>query len=243
MTPEARAAIAGADVVLHGLDDPVARAWIADVNPRARSLLSLYAPGRHRRETYDAMVEAMLEPVRAGKTVCAAFYGHPGVFARPPHEAVRRARDEGHEARMLPAVSSEDALFADLGVDPGADGCQSFDATDFLLRRRVPDPSSALLLWQVGGLGDTGYPPRATPERVQVLVEYLEPWYPRTHPAVVYQASPYPFAPPRVRELPLGALPDADVSPMATLYVPPAARREVDPTMLARLGLRPDDLR
>jgi hypothetical protein len=34
---------------------------------------------------------------------------------------------------MLPAVSAEDCLFADLGVDPGAAGCQSHEAADFLI--------------------------------------------------------------------------------------------------------------
>jgi precorrin-6B methylase 1 len=241
VTPEARAAIAHADVVLHGLDDPVARSWIVDVNPQAQSLLSHYAEGRSRRETYDAMVEAIVAPVRAGQRVCAALYGHPGVYARPGHEAVRRARAEGFEARMLPAVSSEDCLFADLGVDPGDAGWQSHEATHFLLYRRRVDPSAALVLWQVGGLGDRSYPPRATPERLAVLVEYLAEWYPAAHRALAYQASSHPFAAARREELALGELPASGISPMATLYVPPAETRAADPTMLARLGLAPED--
>lgn len=240
VTPEARAAIAGSDVVLHGLDDPVARSWIADVNPAARSLLSLYGEGKARRETYDAIVEAILAPVRAGKRVCAALYGHPGVYARPGHEAVRRAREEGFEARMLPAVSSEDCLFADLGVDPGDAGWQSHEATHLLLYRRRVDPSVALVLWQVGGLADRSYPPQATPERLAVLVDYLSEWYPGTHRAVAYRASSYPFAPARADELALADLPVSGISPMATLYVPPAETRAADSTMLARLGLPPE---
>jgi len=35
---------------------------------------------------------------------------------------------------MLPAISSEDCLYADLGVDPATTGNASYDATDFLLR-------------------------------------------------------------------------------------------------------------
>ena len=67
------------------------------------------------------MAEAILEPVRAGKRVCAAFYGHPGVFVLPSHDAISRARAEGFEATMLPGVSAEDCLVADLGVDPAAE--------------------------------------------------------------------------------------------------------------------------
>ena len=68
--------------------------------------------------------------------MCLVSYGHPGVFAYPMHEAIRQAKALGHSAVMFPAVSCEDAFFADLGVDPGQSGCQSFEATDFLVYQR-----------------------------------------------------------------------------------------------------------
>ena len=54
------------------------------------------------------------------------------VFVQPSHESIAIARLEGFSARMLPGISAEDCLFADIGLDPGKDGCQSFEATDFL---------------------------------------------------------------------------------------------------------------
>ena len=42
---------------------------------------------------------------------------HPGVYVAPSHETVLRARAEGYPARMLPGISSEDCLFADLGEE------------------------------------------------------------------------------------------------------------------------------
>ena len=86
--------------------------------------------------------------------MCAVFYGHPGVFVNPSHRAVAQARAEGFRAAMLPGVSAEDCLFADLGLDPGAHGCQSYEATDFVIRRRSCYPSALLILWQVGALGE-----------------------------------------------------------------------------------------
>ena len=44
----------------------------------------LYAEGKSRQDTYREMVGLMLAEVRAGKRVCGAFYGHPGVFADVP---------------------------------------------------------------------------------------------------------------------------------------------------------------
>jgi hypothetical protein len=138
---------------------------------------------------------------------------------------------------MLPAVSSEDCLFADLGVDPGSSGCQSYEATDLLLRRRRVDPSAALLLWQVGALGARDYDFTASPSRLPVLVEYLRRWYPADHEVVAYEAAPYSGCGPLIERLRLEDLPDAAISRSATLYLAPAVPAEADPVMLERLGI------
>ena len=71
--------------------------------------------------------------------MCAAFYGHPGIFVYPGQEAMRRAHAEGLKARMLPGISSIDCLWCDLGIDPALDGCQIYHATEFVLQRRTAD--------------------------------------------------------------------------------------------------------
>jgi uncharacterized protein YabN with tetrapyrrole methylase and pyrophosphatase domain len=124
VTPESASAIERADEVLYLVTQPLTAQWIERANPRSRSLHGLYESGKPRRETYAEMVDELLAPVRAGLGVCAAFYGHPGVFVNPGHEAIRRARAEGYRARMLPAVSALDCLVADLGIDPAATGPQ-----------------------------------------------------------------------------------------------------------------------
>lgn len=154
MSMESRVAIESAGKVLYNVADAVTELGIKKLNPTAESLQPFYGPQKHRLLSYLEMVERILSFVREGLEVCAAFYGHPGVFVYPSHEAVRRAREEGFTARMLPAVSSEDCLFADLGVDPAESGCQSFEATDFLIRRRKFDPHSPLILWQIGCIGN-----------------------------------------------------------------------------------------
>ena len=181
------------------------------------------------------MVEEILAAVREGRNVCAAFYGHPGVFASPSHEAVRRAREEGFAAVMIPAVSAEDCLFADLGVDPGESGCQSYEATDFLLRRRTFDPAVPLVLWQIAFIGVTGAPVAPSQQAFGVLVEHLLGFYDASHRVIVYEASPYPVGAANVRELTLGEAPDAELGAMSTLYVPPATAGPVDAAMRARL--------
>jgi len=183
------------------------------------------------------MVEEILASVREGKRICVAFYGHPGVFAYPTHEAIRRAREEGFSARMLPGISAEDCLCADLGVDPGATGCQSYEATDFVMRQRTIDTSASLILWQIGVVGNFTYAPDGDTSRLPVLVECLCALYDPAHEVVLYEASPFPGCGPVIQRVPLAQVAAADVSPATTLYVPPFSARLVDREMVARLDL------
>jgi uncharacterized protein YabN with tetrapyrrole methylase and pyrophosphatase domain len=230
----------GASAAFYLVTDPVTLRLLEELNPAAVSLYDHYEPGLHRRESYNRMKETLLAEVRSGQAVCAAFYGHPGIFVTPSHEAVRQARAEGFVAQMLPAVSAEDCLFADLGVDPGATGCQSFSATDFLLRRRQVDPSAVLLLWQVSVVGIQHHVTESMPGNLGVLVDYLLDWYEPSHRVTLYEASTYPLAGPSITELSLAQLPHAEPAPLATLYVPPNAARAEDPEMAARLGVELD---
>jgi uncharacterized protein YabN with tetrapyrrole methylase and pyrophosphatase domain len=241
LTAEARACLAAADEVLYLVADPTVMSLLERLNPNARSLHSLYEPGRSRRRAYAEITEHILERVRTGASVCAAFYGHPGVFVRPSHEAIARARAEGFPATMLPAVSAEDCLFADLGVDPGRVGCQSYEATDFLLRKRKIDVSAALILWQIAVVGNLAYAPEGDTSQVDVLVERLLVDYPADHETVLYEASLYPVCDPVIVHVPLSELAVADISPMSTLYVPPAEVRPLNPEVAARLGIAIDE--
>src|SRR6187397_960209 len=80
VTAEALSAISNAAKLFHLVQDIVTHHWLEEVNPSAESLVDSYRPGRPRNETYEEMVERILAPVREGLRVCAAFYGHPGVF-------------------------------------------------------------------------------------------------------------------------------------------------------------------
>ena len=239
LTPQARAAFAGADEAFYLVGDPVGTRLLERLNPRARSLHGLYGEGKQRLETYEEMVEALLEPVRAGRAVCAAFYGHPGVYVYPAQAAIARARDEGHRARMFPGISSLDCLFADLELDPAVSGCQIHHATDFVLRRTEPDTTALLVLLQIGVIGQPAHLERPDWSRLPVLVESLLAYYPPEHEVIAYEASPFPVVGPVIERVPLSALGEAKLSVGMTLVVPPAREAEADPTMLARLGLPP----
>lgn len=234
--PRARAHIEQSDVVFAAVSDPVVELWLQQMHPDVRSLQPHYAEGKPRHQTYRDMVESMLAEVRAGRTVCGAFYGHPGVFAKAPHDAIAQARREGFDAHMEPGVSAEDCLYADLGIDPGRVGCAHFEASQFMFYRRRIDPSAYLVLWQVGIAGDRSYRRFATgAAHRHLLVERLLRDYSPAHRVTLYEAATLANASPRVESLALRDLADATVHLHTTLVVPPGVALERDDAMLARI--------
>lgn len=224
VTTEARIAIVTADKLLYLVADFLTQDWLAQLNPTAEDLHRFYGDRKPRAKTYEEMTAHILSFVRDGLSVCAAFYGHPGVFAAPSHAAVKQARAEGYTARMLPGISAEDCLFADLGIDPARSGCQSFETTDFLLYQRKFDPACQLVLWQVGVIGnldyrDLGYDTSAIP----TLVSYLLQFYPDDHVVTVYEAATYEVCQARIQQVALNQLGGATLNSSSTLFVPPRA--------------------
>ena len=238
LTIESIAWMQSADKVFYLVSDPIAESLILQLNPAAESLEKYYAHGKPRLQTYKDFVDRIMESVRDGKRTCAAFYGHPGVFVTPSHEAIRLARSEGYEARMLPGISAEDCLFADLGIDPSINGCQVYEATDFVIHQRKLDPSSAVILWQVGVVGhwtfqQGGYANSGLP----LLLEKLSTYYHQSHSVILYEAAVLPGCEPVIRPVQLCQLPSVPLSPASTIYIPPAQSAVPDRDMYQRLGL------
>lgn len=241
VTVEARAAIERADKLFYVVADPTTEHYLRKLNASAESLHGLYETDKERFVTYMEMVTKIIDEVRTGSKVCVAFYGHPGVFTFPSHEAIRQARALGYVARMQPGISAEDCLFADLGIDPSMAGCQSFEATDFLIFRRRFDTNSSLVLWQVGVIGDPTFQGRGYDlsglRGLRVLADYLIGFYGGQHPAVLYEASHYPTYEPMIQPVALGDLTDAKTTAVTTMYVPPKEVLVPDSEMLKLLGL------
>lgn len=236
MTAQTWAQIDRAERVLFHVNDPLLSAVLLERRPDAESLHVLYAPDLERCVTYDRMVDRMLAEVRAGRRVCVVLYGHPGVFAFPAHEAIRIARAEGYAAAMYPAVSAEDCLFADLGIDPAEHGCVSVEATDFLIHDRIVDPTMSLILWQIGAIGVALPPCEVSVDGLYALTEVLLHTYPAEHVVSVYEAAQFSVGTARVQCVGVSELPNAAVGLRSTLFVPPCREPRVNVRMLSRFG-------
>lgn len=237
LTPLARSHIEQADVVFAALSDGIVELWLERMHPDVRSLQPYYAVGKSRLTTYREWVAVMMAEVRAGKRVCAVFYGHPGVFAWSPHKVIEAARAEGFPAHMEPGISAEDCLYADLGIDPGRFGCQHFEASQLLIYERRIDPSGYLVLWQVGLVGDMSLARFSTGAAYrQVLVEVLSADYPLDHTVIIYRTPTLPIQRPHIRHVTLRELPELAMTAEETVVLPPAAPLKQNVAVRARLA-------
>ncbi len=239
LTPLARSHIEQSDVVFAALSDGIVEMWLERMHPDVRSLQPYYGKGdKSRLTTYREWVEVMMAEVRAGKKVCAVFYGHPGIFAWSPHEVIRMAREEGYPAVMEPGISAEDCLYADLGIDPGSHGCQHYEASQLLYYRVPINPHAYLVLWQVGLVGDRTMKLFATsPEHRYLLVDVLAGTYPRDHELIIYRGATLPIERPRIRRTTLRNLTAAEISAEETVILPPLEGLQPNEEILERLDV------
>lgn len=236
------ALIKSADKVFYCVADPATVVWLKQLRPDAYDLYVLYDDNKVRYTTYMQMAEAQLYYVRQGLKVVAVFYGHPGIFVLSTHRAVLIARREGHKATMKAGVCALDCLCADLGVDPCHPGMQTHEATDMLLRKRRPDLSLHVVLWQVGLIGEMGFRRNGYfNSNFSLFVAYLQQFYGHDYPVTHYVASRYPTIPPLIEVFPLEELHNPDVqiriTGISTFYLSPKEATEADPEMAERLGI------
>jgi len=238
LSAETEAYIANANKVLYCVADLAIERKILMLNSNSEDLYVFYGDDKPRRKTYEEMVERTLEVLEDNELVCVVFYGHPGIFVWPSFKGIQLARKNGYRAYMLPAISSLDCLFSDVGFDPSRHSCQIIEATDMLARGRKPDITASVVIFQVGCVGDLGYNSRGYDRRnVPVLAEYLSSFYGEDYEVILYEASQYPICNPKIKLIKIKNLPDAKPTGLTTMYIPPKALPERDEAMISRLGL------
>ncbi|PXX39755.1 SAM-dependent methyltransferase [Undibacterium pigrum] len=241
LTPIAQSYMESFDIVIAAVPNIFTRKWLQGVAREYVCLNDHYedtkVDGKTRRDTYRRMADTILKEVRAGKKVCAAFYGHPGIFACISHMAIAEAREEGYDAHMEPGISALDCLVADLGIDPGSHGMQSMESTQFMIYKRTLDPTALLVLWQVGIAGDLTLKRFDTESaHLQILVNKLAQYYPLDHEVILYEAATDPLEKTRIDKLPLGDLPKMSYKQITTLVIPPAQTLEKDQAIIDELN-------
>jgi len=226
MTPVSKQQIERADIVFLAVASSLMGSWIKELNSNIHDLGQYYQEGKSRLDTYKEMIAAIMQEVRAGKNVCAAFYGHPGVFALAPHKVVEIAKKEGYQAHMEPGISAEDCLYADLAIDPGRFGCQHYETTQFMVHNKNIEPSAYLVLWQIGIAGDQELTQFETTEtKLGALRDKLLGIYPEEHEVILYESSTVLLKESRIEKIKLQQLANVETSLETTLVIPPLRKK------------------
>ncbi len=198
LTPEARglACRARRRGSLSSSADPVAAAgcWRRSI-PRARSLHTMYETGRTGFDAYEAMVDEILVPAsRRAVTSARAFYGHPGIFVYPGHEAraaraPRRLRQRG----MLPGISVPRLPLVRPRRRPGARRVPDLPRD----RLRAPGRAHArhqprrFILLQINVVGQPAHVEQPDWSRLPRARRLPRRFYPADHEVIGYEASPF----------------------------------------------------
>jgi len=238
LTEEAKAYIKQADHVLYLVNEPVAKAYIEQQSVSSESLEPIYFKHADRRKAYSELSTHITSELSKYKVMAVVMYGHPTVFAAPGLSAIRQAQEHGIETLIVPGISAEDCLFADLAIDPGAVGCMSLEATEFLTKKRLLDNQCHVILWQVAMLGSLTH--ESSEDLSQLLTMFREKlltYYDRDDIAYVYEAAIYPGFKPKVTQFKLNHLHKQDFTSLSTLYIPPNTTAQLDQDIVAKLRL------
>eukprot|EP01084_Bolivina_argentea_P300696 518573_1 len=229
-----------ADIVLYCVANRATEMFIQQLNPNFHDLYMYYADDKNRRDTYTQMVMAMIENVRKNKFVVALFYGHPGVFVTPAHEAIKICETEGYYAKMLPGVSAADTLYADLNIDPSKPGMVQYEATDLLLRTRPLIPQIHTIIWQIGCVGNHGFTKSGYKKGpgLDILCNLLIKAYGDTYMVYLYVAATYPTLQPEINKIELKELKNSKITGITTLYIPPKGITKISKEIAQKLNLK-----
>lgn len=231
MTPQTRKALEEADVVF---TDSLDEASLAELRGFCREVRDLKG-----EPSYERMAGAVLDAAAQGRRTAVLKFGHPAFFADLSRVLLKACRERGVPCRLLNAVSSFDALLAQLELTTFGSGVQLFDACEFAARPQAPiSPEIPAFFIKAGYLAREGLS--------GAFLERLRGLYPAAHPAELVECPSLRRPGGSRRGLTLQGLEDAlrEVNEFNTLYLPAAARPEPpaskpgDAEALLRLGER-----
>lgn len=237
-TTEFKAYTKKADKVLYLVNEPIVQEWITKNTKHPESLENIYFSNSNRLVSYAKITQKIIDELDKYDFVTVIIYGHPTVFAEPGLNAILQAEKLSIETIILPGISAENCLYADLKIDPGRFGCFHVEATEFLLFDKQIDPTAHLIIWQIGMIANMAPPEEITTSKyINFLQERLLEIYPNEQESIIYEASLYPGLKPKINRFALKDLKLQNVNTLSTLYISPIKQNKINLEMLEKLSL------
>ena len=244
LTHEVEVYIQNSSKILYLSNEPAIEEWIKSKHLNTESLYDYYTRHESRLKNYQEIANKILSDVNKFETTLVLLYGHPTVYAMPALEAAIKARKQNVEVIILPGISADACLYADLMIDPGSAGCQSYDATDFLIKNKIIDNTSHTILWQIGSIGSISLISNyGNKTGIRLLKNKLSELFTPNHPVTVYEASQYPHFRPRIDDITIEDLENIELTALSTLYIPPINVSTINNEILDKLNLSIDQLK
>jgi uncharacterized protein YabN with tetrapyrrole methylase and pyrophosphatase domain len=197
--------------------------WIRTLDADAEDLSMFYRPGVRRSLIYREISAHVLHQAQTLAPVALALYGHPLFFSTLSRMVLAGSQWLKMKSLVLPGLSSIDAIFADLQIDPGEVGLQIHEATELLLHKRSIDPIRGLLVFQPAQAGDLLHSDRASLSPFSLVTDYLLRYYPGSHSVYLVRSATEPWERATTLSVPLASIPEHGITLPAdfTVYVPP----------------------
>lgn len=187
LTPETLDAVRKARIVLHMTDHH------RFLRRQCKSVVDMsndYWTGEIDEDVYGHLADRILAEATKGPGVVFVNDAHPTIWDDVLWDVWERGRKLGMKMRILPAISSFDAMAAECGLRLDAQGIQIVDATALVAFNQRISPHIDLLIMQIGWFGTflLHNVRRHRPGRFRPLITYLAKYYSRNHHVRILRA-------------------------------------------------------
>ena len=240
LTYESQVMIKDADKVYYMVNEPIMKEWIQENAKKSYSLDEIYFATEKRATNYRNIEKFIIDEMQKHEFIAFVCYGHPTVFAESGLNIAKHFdtnKELNVKTVILPGVSALDCLFADMKIDPGGVGMTTYEVNDMLVYNKAIEPASHTVLWQVGMIGNLNTPKYgADKAKLEYLKQHLLKYYDEEQDVYIYEAALYAAMPPIIKRFELQDLTEQAFTPISTVYIPPALKREKNMEAIEVLG-------
>ena len=175
---------------LHDL--PSLERYLARLTSNPINLMPLYyVDGRKRSDIYVDITDHVIRGGLENPPVAFLMHGHPLVFSSISQMIIQEGKRVGLPVTVVPALSSLDRMFVDLGLDISTRGIQVLHTSMAVSTKLSLNPLVDVLFMQIGAIQDNRASRKKAVMKEQILPfkRYLLDFYPGSHTLSIIECA------------------------------------------------------